>query len=154
MDKNKKEMKLEYYNRSSALVAHARMTAHSYLDTEGFEHACRVALYITDSPMIPQERKEECIALAYMHDLLEDTNYSISQESFLSGTLEMSLLLLTKSQQNEPYKEYIQRIRNGAREYPCAYWVKLADIKDHLTLTETLTERRKEKYLGALAILL
>lgn len=34
------------------------------------------------------------------------------------------------------------------------YWVKIADMKDHLSQKETLTERLKEKYLEGLVILL
>ena len=50
----------------------------------------------------------------------------------------------------ETYEEYIAKIPKGS----IAYWVKLADMKDHLTLTDTLTEKLKEKYLRGLAILL
>lgn len=37
---------------------------------------------------------------------------------------------------------------------PIAYWVKIADMKDHLIQTATLTDKLKEKYLRGLAILL
>ena len=52
------------------------------------------------------------------------------------------------------YEEYIQDIKNAYKNYPEVYWVKLADMKDHLTQTGTLTDELKEKYLKALPYLL
>ena len=52
------------------------------------------------------------------------------------------------------YIEYIKRIKKWADTRQEAYWVKLADMKDHLAQTETLTDKLKEKYLAALPYLL
>ena len=52
------------------------------------------------------------------------------------------------------YIPYIQHIRACAGDWPEAWWVKLADIKDHLAQTDTLTERLRDKYVGALPYLL
>ena len=38
--------------------------------------------------------------------------------------------------------------------YPEVYWVKIADMKDHLAQTDTLTDKLKEKYIEALPYLL
>ena len=57
---------------------------------------------------------------------------------------------------DELYEDYCRRIRNSAdKDYGlCAWFVKLADIKDHLSLTKTLTPKPKEKYLSGLRYLL
>lgn len=52
------------------------------------------------------------------------------------------------------YIKYIEEIRNYSHTNPEAYWVKMADMKDHLSETETLTDELKEKYLKALPCLL
>ena len=36
----------------------------------------------------------------------------------------------------------------------CAWWVKIADMKDHLAQRDTLTEKLRDKYLEALPHLL
>ena len=52
------------------------------------------------------------------------------------------------------YEEYIHSIKEIQEIYPEVWWVKLADMKDHLSQRETLTQRLKDKYTNALAILL
>lgn len=56
-----------------------------------------------------------------------------------------------------PYDDYCKKIREAAGESKWgfyAYRVKIADMKDHLSQTETLTEKLKAKYLSALRYLL
>lgn len=48
----------------------------------------------------------------------------------------------------------IENIKENYVTYPEAYWVKLADMKDHLSLTDTLTDKLKEKYLSGMRYLL
>lgn len=50
--------------------------------------------------------------------------------------------------------DYIKNLNNKSDEYPEAYWVKLADMKNHLAQTATLTYKLKGKYLEALSYLL
>ncbi len=54
------------------------------------------------------------------------------------------------------YTEYCKRIDLATSTYTGkpAYYVKFADIKEHLYLTDTLTNRLKEKYLNGLRYLL
>ena len=52
------------------------------------------------------------------------------------------------------YIKYIKKIRDYSDTKPEAYWVKMADMKDHLSQTDTLTDKLKEKYLTALPYLL
>lgn len=47
-----------------------------------------------------------------------------------------------------------KKIKEEYKNYPEAYWVKLADMKDHLAQTDTLTDKLKDKYLTALPYLL
>ncbi len=134
------------------IVEYAARLAGQYYDAETNAHAVRVAGYVREHPLIPDEIRADCIALALMHDLWEDTD---CPPDILSdcGHLQACLLLLTRSKETE-YTEYIANIRSHAKDMPEAYWVKLADLKDHLALTETLTDRRRDKYIKALPCLL
>jgi hypothetical protein len=55
-------------------------------------------------------------------------------------------------QKSESYLDYIKRLKKNTSPYP--YIIKLADMKDHLNQTDTLTEKLKEKYWNALPELL
>jgi hypothetical protein len=87
-----------------------------------------------------------------MHDLIEDTEYTGSE---LPENFYKALKLLTKPKEQD-YIEYIKNIKDTSNTdwRICAYWVKLADMKDHLAQTDTLTDKLKEKYLNALPYLL
>jgi hypothetical protein len=52
------------------------------------------------------------------------------------------------------YLEYLKKIRDFSNIRPEVYWVKMADMKDHLFQIETLMDSFKEKYLKALPYLL
>lgn len=129
----------------------ARKFAKEYYDEKTYDHACRVAAYVIENRgLIDYEMRLECFALAYMHDLLEDTDFDIELIRQYSKTLANQLEIITHDKTKDTYEEYISKIPRGS----CAWWVKMADIKDHLMLKDTLTERLKEKYIGALRILL
>jgi len=134
-----------------SLISYALKMAGKYYDKETFAHAMRVAAYVAQNNLIPNEQIDDCVALAVMHDLLEDTEYHIDNkmELYFSDCLR----LITKPKEQD-YIEYIKNIRKYADMYELAYWVKLADMKDHLMQTETLTDKLKEKYLKALPYLL
>ena len=87
-----------------------------------------------------------------MHDLLEDTNYN---PKGLPENFTNALKILTKAKEVS-YDDYCKSIKSVCHiNYrKCAYWVKLADMKDHLSLIDTLTDRLKEKYLSGLRYLL
>lgn len=126
--------------------------ARQYYDEETYAHALRVAGYVVDNKAIPADFKDECICLAIMHDLLEDTDYTPYN---LPANFEIALKYLTKSK-GMSYKEYCRNLQcdkeTGSKI--CAYFVKLADMKDHLSLKDTLTEKLKAKYLERMAELL
>jgi len=132
------------------LIGYAMRMAKEYYDEATYGHAARVAQYVSENNMIPEDRLEDCIALAWMHDLLEDTDYNANG---LPNHMYDCLQILTKPE-SEDYISYIKKIKKQANNYREAYWVKLADMKDHLLQTETLTEKLKEKYLMALPYLL
>lgn len=127
-----------------------------YYDEETFRHAIRVAEYAKDIyKLYPYKAGEEKIIyhLALAHDLYEDTD--ISQNTWFDNNFEGNLQLLTK-EKDESYNDYIAKIRREAviPTYKPAYIVKLADMKDHLSQTETLTEELKNKYISAMKYLL
>lgn len=128
-----------------------------YYTPSQFAHAQRVAQYCSDSIVIPTELKHFCIELAYAHDLLEDTAIEpvIFDTEFLSA-----LKRLTHNKKAQSYAEYCKSIKMDGSTCPpndwelAAWFVKLADMKDHLNLKDTLTDKLKEKYLEGLAELL
>lgn len=135
-----------------SLIRDAIKTAREYYDDNTYYHVMRVAAYVADDNLIPDSKKEDCIVLAVMHDLLEDTDFNISSFE-MRYNLKDCLEILTKSK-GDTYEEYLKKIKDSYCSNPEAYWVKLADIKDHLCQKETLTDELKEKYLGAIPCLL
>ena len=134
-----------------SLIGYALRMAKRYYEPDTYEHALRVAVNVADNQMIPDSKMDICISLAIMHDLIEDTTYR--EFNTVSIVLEHGMKNITK-RKDENYIDYIKNIVSNKSTCPEAYWVKLADIKDHLMQTETLTDRLKEKYLAALSYLL
>lgn len=134
-----------------SLIGYALRMAKRYYDLNTYEHALRVAAYVADNKMIPDDKMDNCISLAIMHDLIEDTEYD--QWNDIPLALKHGMSNITK-RKDEDYIDYIKNIVSNKDTCPEAYWVKLADMKDHLTQTETLTDKLKEKYLAALPYLL
>ena len=139
-------------DREPIKVSIALKIAKEYYTEDTYNHAIRVMQYVAENDMIQSEYKDECLALAIMHDLLEDTNYT---DKGLPDFFGRALKLLTKPKDKD-YINYIKDIKNTCKVdwRICAYWVKLADMKDHLAQTATLTDKLKDKYLKALPYLL
>lgn len=128
--------------------------SEKFYDKNTFYHAIRVTVNVVNNNLIPANELDNCINLALMHDLLEDTDFSLDEYSdYFDCRMEACLRLLTKNKE-DTYEHYLMSIKENYGNYPEAYWVKLADIKDHLTQIETLTDELKEKYLKALPCLL
>lgn len=133
--------------------------AKEYYTTSGLEHALRVVKYVEENKGIPQHLLENCRCLAVMHDLIEDTEFDLYEwldesEDEEDVLFSDELSSITKYEE-ETYDEYINYIKERYNMgFPISYYVKLADIKDHLMLKNTLTDRLKEKYIRALRILL
>ena len=135
-------------------VEEALVLAQDYYDEKTLTHAMRVAGYVAKDKSIPVECRQDAIALAIMHDLVEDTEYEYEG---LDYGFKTALQLLTK-EKDYSYVDYCKNIKESVFEFGdvgcLARWVKIADIKDHLNLKDTLTEKRKTKYLEGLAELL
>lgn len=106
--------------------------------------------------MIDKPTKEDAIIVAILHDLLEDTD--LKEEDLLKifdENIVNAVKILTKDKE-QSYVNYCIEIKNSISlsSGQLAYWVKLADMKDHLSKTETLTDKLKAKYLEGLAYLL
>lgn len=138
-------------------VKNALKIAREYYDEETFYHAMRVAAYVSGSNLIPQNKREMCVIIAMMHDLLEDTefNSSLYFDCYNTDDCHMfSCIELLSKKEDIQYADYLRDIKENYENYPKAYWVKLADMKDHLNQKETLTEKLKEKYINSIAELM
>lgn len=88
-------------------------------------------------------------AVAWLHDVLEDTDYTPEklQELSIPDYVINYVMLLTK-EKGESYDEYIEALKH----VPIARQVKIADILSNLA--DTPTERQIVKYSKALLKLL
>ena len=143
---------MKHYNLITKII---ELCVNNY-DTKTFNHCLRVANYVVDNVCLENdEEKETAFILAMCHDLLEDTTVTTEDIHTITGYaksfLDNVLGALTK-QKNEKYIDYIKRLKTNKSTYP--YIIKLADMKDHLNQTETLTEKLRDKYWEALPYLL
>ncbi|MGN1083578.1 MAG: hypothetical protein ACI4QX_01125 [Lachnospiraceae bacterium] len=131
--------------------------AQRYYDWETYKHATRVANSVMDSPVIPEDIKSHCFALALLHNVVETTeNYARKTKTNLcdSGNerLYNGLVLLTRKSW-ESYLDHVKRIKNEADKLPEVYWAKLADIHDHLQFDTDLSDNLRATYTEALSYL-
>lgn len=102
-----------------------------------------------------QMQTEETVTAALLHDVVEDTDYSLrdSTEMGFPKPVMDALALLTHDP-SVPYLDYVAKIK----ENPIARAVKLADLRHNSNTTrlETVdakTEQRIQKYQAAIALL-
>ena len=119
-----------------------------YYSKKKINHAIRVAEY---AAIRAEENRLDSIR-AYMiglaHDSLEDTE--CPKEELIAAIGETnynSVVLLTKSN-DQKYEDYIRKIVESKDNY--AFIVKQADMKDHMTLSNNLTEKLLNKYVPVL----
>lgn len=136
-----------------------------YYEPSTYEHCVRVAKYACANTCVEDWDDYSITILeasALLHDIIEDTPFwfspSIRHKYFedsvhgdLFDEIRQIVEILTKDA-DETYGAYCQRIKDSNNEY--AYVIKLADMKDHLSLTDTLTPRLAAKYLDGLRYLL
>lgn len=122
--------------------------AAEYYPKKKLAHALRVAEYATAKAEALRLDKTETYMIALAHDLLEDTDCPKEElMSILGEDNYNSVVTLTRVPQ-ETYENYIHRILDANDEY--AFIVKQADMKDHMALTDTLTEKLRDKYIPVL----
>ena len=102
-----------------------------------------------------QMNTEETTIVALLHDLVEDTDYTIEDlvDMGFDKSITDAIALMTHTD-NVAYMDYVRAIKDNS----IAKAVKLADLKHNSDLTrlEIVDEKalsRREKYLKAIAIL-
>ena len=137
------------------LITNVKKMCEAYYEPKTYEHCLRVAKYAYDNVCLDRSEKQTAYIIGLCHDLLEDTDVTIEKIADVTGLdvdfLDYVLGALTKNK-SETYVDYIKRLKENESKYP--YIVKLADMKDHLSQKDTLTDRLKEKYWNALPELL
>ena len=102
-----------------------------------------------------QMQTEEATVVALLHDVVEDTDYTIDDLTSMGfgKTITDAIALLTHAD-GVAYMDYVRKIKNN----PIAKAVKLADLKHNSDLTrlDVVDEKalnRKEKYSKAIKLL-
>ncbi len=102
-----------------------------------------------------QMETEETTIVALLHDVVEDTDYTIEDLAKMGlGEEVISALSLLTHDDGTEYMDYIRLIKDN----PIAKAVKLADLKHNSDITrlDSVDEKalkRREKYLKAIAFL-
>ena len=120
--------------RNIAYKSHTGMT-----DKYGnpyFEHLDRVAGRVRDMEYDMVDETSEIslyIAAAYLHDVIEDTDYSMKELTAEFGEVVAGAVKLLSREKEMTYADYVERIKNSLfLEGKIARVVKLADLFDHL----------------------
>ena len=102
-----------------------------------------------------QMQTEETTVVALLHDLVEDTNYTIKDLTSMGfdKNITDAIALMTHADDVE-YMDYVREIKNN----PIAKAVKLADLKHNsdlsrLDVVDEKAVQRKEKYQKAIELL-
>lgn len=98
-------------------------------------------------------KTQDAKIVALLHDVLEDSNYTIEDLDFLTEKQKYSLNLLSHKKY-EPYFDYIEKIKHNG----IAKEVKLSDLRHNSNLKrlKNITEKdleRVKKYKKAIEIL-
>ena len=102
-----------------------------------------------------QMQTEETTIVALLHDVVEDTDYTLEDLATMGfEPVIIDALKLLTHDEDTPYMDYVRAIKN----HPIAKTVKLADLKHNSDLTrlDAVDEKalaRREKYLKALELL-
>jgi (p)ppGpp synthase/HD superfamily hydrolase len=157
-------MKHSLDNKYTPKILRTLLLCQKYYTDSQLAHVIRVANLTLNNPLMiglkALHYDEELIyCYALCHDLLEDTKATIEEIATAleerETKVEVILKLLTHNKTEMNYIEYIQKIYNAdSIGSEVAYFIKLADMKDHLLQKDTLTDKLKEKYWEALPYLL
>lgn len=126
--------------RGIALEAHQ---GQKYGDLPYAVHVLDVAAML--APLGPRFQ-----ALAYVHDVLEDTDYEFPPLNFFTDAEWASVDAITR-REGERYFDYVRRCKQDF----VARVVKIADIRYHLdpSRVDAISESQQERYRKALVIL-
>ena len=129
-----------------AEISEVMLFCEKYYSKKKFLHALRVAAFALDKAEHDDRvDSKDAFIVGLCHDLIEDTDCSQDQLQMLIGIdLFSSVCILTKSD-TESYQDYIIDVIYS--NDPLAILVKGADMKDHMSQLDTLTDKLKEKYL-------
>ncbi|WP_109078467.1 HD domain-containing protein [Aggregatibacter kilianii] len=100
------------------------------------------------------EPSDEMMAVAWLHDSVEDTEITLNELSrYFGDTVSDAVSAITKVKE-EPYDKYLSRVKAN----PIARLVKIADLTHNMDLSRlpVVTEKdlvRQEKYVKAKAFL-
>ena len=123
------------------------------------EHCIQVETYVIEDIMfaiLSEDQRWFVRALAYAHDLIEDTDCPLEAlTQYIENDIEWldfqtDLMLLTHDK-TTTYYDYVKTLVESRRMLPIL--VKRADMKDHLIRKKTLTPKLKEKYEPVLPML-
>ena len=138
------EYMIEYLKiHNEKINMNSKAFAFRVLSLENFNHADRIA------KMLPPAFQD----VAYLHDVVEDTKYGLNdlRNQIALNVNEIQAIDLLTRQKDQTYFEYIAKIKDSKNEL--AIRVKLADIRDHLNLKETLKPSLEKRYRKAFKIL-
>ena len=132
-----------------AEISEVMLFCEKYYSKKKFLHALRVAAFALDKAEHDDRvDSKDAFIVGLCHDLIEDTDCSQDQLQMLIGIdLFSSVCILTKND-TESYQDYIIDVIYS--NDPLAILVKGADMKDHMSQLDTLTDKLKEKYLPVL----
>lgn len=133
--------------------------AKQYCDKKIYNHSLRVIEHIAEMDIIPNNAmKDDCICLILMYNLIGNTELTEFDafSEYEEPCLIEALSLMEKPKSISLYNNYYSRIKKNMNTYSgkLAYFVTLADIKEHLCQKETLTDELKNRYLEGLIKLL
>lgn len=128
---------------------------NKYLPPKKIAHSLRVAQYALedyDFYEYPMVNSDDIFITAILHDVVEDSDCTFEDLKYsgIPDYIITDLKYLTKNE-NEEYLDYIKRCTSGPAT---PIIVKRADMKDHLLLKDTLTDKLKDKYLPAIPYIL
>lgn len=129
--------------------------ATKYYDGKTLNHALRVANLAAKDILNRNYKEDEArmiFVVGLLHDILEDTPCSMHEivhvfqgaECMWGESLPKTVGLLTHDKEIS-YQEYMEKILSSSNEL--AIIVKRADLKDHFSQNETLTQELANKYL-------
>ncbi len=106
-----------------------------------FVHAHRMGLAATT---------DETAAVAYLHDVVEDSDVTVAEIRELFGDQVAADVAALTRQPGEIYMDYIRRVFNSSET---ARVVKIADIHDHLDHSDAISDSLVRRYERALIVL-